>query len=217
MRFYAFDYSLNLKEIGTYPQSEAMVSSYDYGADNSIYKIDYSSRITIDPNFNALALHKKAKVLDLMSSVTVPGLSRIVSPRFWELISKFEYDREYQLFNLTFKRAAEQYDYLFYYNFVSRFEYLDFDKIDFFKTNMIGENAEPIAINSQIELLKYSRRNGDFIQPRRLSFKNVKHDLFRLYGFADNYYVSERLVEASQSAGITGVHFKPIEDLVFIR
>jgi hypothetical protein len=194
-----------------------MVADYDYRAFNSINKIDFTSKIPFTPNLDAIKLTKKAKILDLINSVTVSTSGLIISDSLKKIFHDFNCDPDLQVFDIRLVRNEDSWNYLFYYNFKERLSFLDFESMNFFQTRMLGLDPQPTRINSLDEFLKFEKAEGRYINPDKLIFKSPDYDLFRLYSICGGYYVSERLMNAIKEAGMTGIAFKPLDELVFLR
>lgn len=216
MRYYQMNYSTNKKEIGDFPQSQTMSKGYNYGAPNSVYNLDYWRKITIEPSLDAFELSKKAKILDYMSAVTI-SFGLIITDRFRKVLSGFNCDPDYQVFDLKFVRGIDSWNYIYYFNYSIRTEYISFKDMSFFETSIIGTDPKPININSFEQFKNYNIPVNKSIMPDQLILENPEYDLFRLSNPALGYYVSERLMNAIKEAGMTGIDFKPIDELVFLR
>jgi hypothetical protein len=51
----------------------------------------------------------------------------------------------------------------------------------------------------------------EIIDPDKLANANIEHDCFTLTTYKDPYYVNERVKDALEAAGVTGIEFLPME------
>lgn len=217
MKYFQKNYATERKEVGSFLQSKQMTDEYQFGKPNSIDKINFCDKIQIEPNLNSPVLEKKTKLTDLISTVSIGSSCWIITKRFRELLLDFNCDPEFQLFDIRLVRNEDSWDYLFYYNYKERLSFLDFESMNFFQTRMLGLDPQPVNINSLDEFLKFEKTEGRYINPDKLIFKSPDYDLFRLYSICGGYYISERLMNAIKEAGMTGIAFKPLDELVFLR
>lgn len=216
MNYFKVSYDLNRKVTGTFPQSLQMADDYDHDSPLSYTKQNLKQRLNSNTQL-AISLEKKAKLTDLISTVTL-GDGLVISQRCRDLLNKFKIDPHCQILNVSVNNKQNQVDYFLLFSHYSRLEFLDFESMDIYETNLVGMEKKKIEVTSANQYKSLDIPLTRYVFPEKLIISNSSYDFFRIAdSIALGYYASERLVEAIKHAGLTGFKFEPIEDLIFLR
>ncbi len=208
--------NIDPEAVGACPQSEGMISGYNYLAPNSIRKIDYSKKIDFPLNLDSIRMAHRAKWVDIVNSVVINSLcSKIISKRLMDILENFRLPA-HQIFDAVLKKGKIVKTYSFFYIYEFGQDYIDYEKSEFFIGRSFGSRIESIEINTQEE---YKKAKATTPLPLFVSIdklvllKECPYDMIRLYQGATGYYISDRLKNAMEEAGCVGIRYIPIEDV----
>ena len=221
MKFYLIRQAIDQKVIGKVEatQSTLMTEGYDYGAENSVWKIarkDFTHQDFLKTNFEKIKLEPKAIFTDLISSMAI-------NPLFVTIVHRDLLDFLYQ-FKLaeTFSKEVKvvhpvmniEKEYVAFYQ-ENKYDLIDFGKSEFCVKH-INENwseARPKRFEDEFQLKTFIEEEPWTTSYQATSLKLKEDmDLFRLHKFG-GYIVSERLKEAIEDEKFTGISFEPAENL----
>lgn len=218
MNYYQLNYdSLNPEITGTEFQSVS-----GYAGDIQKEFMPYEGYIDFDFALPQPILEDKAKLTSYLNVVMIPSWLLILNQDLINFLNSFNVDR-YQSWQLEVLHKKETiYDYhLFILNYPKQREMLVFDKSEFY----IGSYSDYQFKGDQVSISSYE----DYLSKKELlSVENpdlfLKHDLltidvtsisddfFRLINAPySGYYVSERLKNAIEDEGFTGMTFQRMD------
>ena len=213
MNYYLIKRSSDIEEIGDTKQT-IFKPPYNPTLPNTFKDIKVGGSIDFELRVPEFLLAPYAKITDFMRMASISySTVKMISPRFLELLQNFQL-ADHQLFKTKVFDKTRGWDYYFFY-FTQTFdeEYVDFEQSEFVITH-ISRIISPIEINS-FEEFKEKRRevrnDSNTVDYISLVFKTEKipYDFFRIYKtFYRGFFVSERLKEAIEAAGLTGMTFK---------
>ncbi|MBB2148268.1 imm11 family protein [Pedobacter gandavensis] len=209
-----------MRIIGYYSQIEQAELPANWDDDpNFVGNIEFA-KADFRPKMPRGILHKKAKLTDLLSACS-PGFERrlLVSKllkNLWELFD----NEHFQFFDCDVITKNLTYEYWLMNPLISNFEFVDFQR----STVVIrkvkpdgGSFLEEVPITSLkefkafLEILGIVDRGRTFIS-RVCLLDNIPKDVFALNHVHGGvgYYVSEKVKNAIEVSGITGIEFAPI-------
>ena len=222
MKFYKLEYSSNIKEVGVQFQSEELIVPGDILND----VIPREGRIEKAFKLPEPILHKKAKRTSLLNVIPVPYHFLVLKNDFIDYLEAFEI-QDHQKWNITVHQKNEILtDYsLFYCPKTYERIIIDFSKSVFLITDGVlfpKKRKEEMAFQDFEEYFEKRRElisiKSLYLHPQNLvlDFRNCKEDLIRLHNMpmtGTGYYLSERLKNAIEEKGFTGMIFKEINDV----
>ncbi len=216
MNFYKLDSSASPKIIGRFPQCQGVEGVYDFGGQNSIWKILHWEPIDPEIVFPIFKLHRSAKLTDFISySFADSKILMLISIKLRDVLLQHKLPK-YQIFNVQVLHKTEFYDYCIFYLSEFNNEFIDFERTQFYLSTALGLWIEPLNINSieSYENIKSSLKEKTFISISKLVLKDhIDFDFFRVYGPMFSSFVSEDLYQAIVREGIKGIEFKALETL----
>jgi hypothetical protein len=221
MKYYSLEHSSDSKVIGksAYPQTEGVYTHIDnpqyfFNAFKENTKID---RVVEFPM--AKIRRKSVKLTDLLSGSGYGFEKRLLISNKLKLVLDNTHFIGFQFFETKVFdfQMIQQYSYWLSNVYLFFPEYVDYSKSELWTDTFDGKGEERVFCDSYEEY----QHKGNLYAPRKIYLRKVEfiesqieHDFFALnnvYG-AMSYYVSERLKEAIESAGCTGMKFiKPDE------
>ncbi|MEZ4971618.1 MAG: hypothetical protein R2814_18495 [Flavobacteriaceae bacterium] len=226
MKYYKLDFSLNVDEVGKYPQIETMYNLGDIEkVDN--YPMAYKQSIDFIWDIPQPILYRQSKLTTLLSggifSSFILLVFRTSFVRFLERFNLGEY-RSWPI-KVHYKGQIFKEYSLFHISYPSDEQYVDYASSEFLiGTSEDWQNPDirkPVKVEgyanyqSLMEVLKENENNAR-IRCNKLifDFTGTDIDMFRLIDipFGEGYYVSERLKTAIEEQGFTGMAFEEIEE-----
>lgn len=222
MKYFKFDRNRTKKETGVseYRQVQHIAGHYKYDSPNSI---SYFWLNSIEPNFQPFLLHFNAKLTDYISNERGAGFF-IFNNNFIEFLSEFMIQKKYSFYpiELTYHNDKSdliqgQYSALVIWKSDKHYNSINFVKSDFYvrykldKTPTKIDNVENLI--SLQEVIKENPASKSIGATRIVLRKSFKYDMFRL-GIFGGLYISERLKNAIEQKGYTGMEFKLMEHIV---
>lgn len=221
MRYFSISNSTNPDIGSTFPQSQAMGCGYKYNAPNSLRNFPVDEFPDFEPNLNCFILHQKAKWTDLISAATLNN-GLLMSERLRAVFLNFKIDA-YKFYPAVVTKREKKMDYYLLYTISKRSLDINLQKSEFYLVNHRGEPLETVRFSSIEELGDYTREavnNVNYVRIKQVVFKKTfdkELDFFCFSIFNFNYIISERLKQAIEAIGATGIKFYEIypEALVF--
>ena len=220
--------STDPKVIGPkYPQCEEMCGEYYYPAPWSVWKIPSEGELKVLPKVDCFELKYHAKVTDLISAIQLSAPSvMLLSERFYNLLMNFNCMCSV-VFESKVMHRKKAYPYRFLYFPEQHVHFIDFKKSRFY----IGDAGRTWRYNISISSFEeYKKEQGKREQQNDIARKKVGEkmeiitllelhldeskidkDLFRLRGPMLAFIVSQRLKDAIESQGLTGMKFTPAQ------
>lgn len=219
MKYHKLEYnSLNIKETGTQFQS---VEGYFGDIQNNIFPIE--GKINFNFELPEPLMQGKAKPTTMLNAVFIPNGFLIFKDYFISFLNEFNIG-EYQTWEMKVlhKNKILTYYNLFNLNYPKQRELIDFKKSHFYlgkysDYKYVGKNIVVSDYENYLSTLEVLKSNQDnFLKCEKivldLSLQNI--DLFKLsIDPLAGYYVSERLKNAIEEKGFTGMTFQEIEEM----
>jgi hypothetical protein len=162
-----------------FPQHQVMSDGYDYSASNSVHRLPLNAVPEFTPNFDTVIIHGHARLVDLFSSSAIHNTGYLVSERFRLVLEQFTMPLHcfYSVPMLHHNKPVHAYYWL----------QLPEPRLALTDALSIGEIEAAIAAEPEIAAVDLLR----LYRPQRYAY----------------CFVSNRLRNAIESAGITGVRF----------
>ncbi len=214
-------YKRSINGSGEYSQIQYIAGRYDYDSPDSISCFWLNST---KPNFQPFLLHSNAKLTDYLSNERGAGFF-IFKNNFINFLSDFNIQKEYSVYpvELTYHKDRSdliqgQYSALVIWKSNEHYNSIDFEKSDFYIQTKIDKSTINFKDKNQllnlIKVMKEKSESRFIIGYDNIVLKNdLKVDIFRL-GIFGGLYVSEKLKDAIEEHGFTGMEFKLMEHIV---
>lgn len=220
MKYYKFDFSSNEKEVGKIPQSHDIVTIGDIQQDF----IPWQGAIDFDFNLPEPILDKKAKQTSFIDVTAVPSFFLVIDDKLLELLKTFNLGN-YQVWKIKTwqnNQLIEKYN-LFLLSDTKQAEYIDYKKSSFY-SKKIGDwdNSsiqKPVFVNNYDEYISEKellRKDKLMLLHSKvtLDLSNATRDMFRIINAPlGGYFISEKLKNAIQEHGSTGMEFTEVSTL----
>lgn len=164
--------------------------------------------------YQKFELERNAKLTDSLYCFGLSGYNNfLVSPKFKDLLERHHLMGHQFIESIVFGRKKTTYNYYFFHNSDLRLpELVDYQKSTFYSTEWLNNNTrKPITLQN-FEEYKYlmsldKEAKMDYHLDQIALSESFDHelDLFNLFPLDCNCYISERLKNAIEEAGITGV------------
>lgn len=171
-------------------------------------------RLFSSPNIQKFELEKNAKLTDSLYCFGLSGYNNfLVSPKFKDLLERHRLMGHQFIESIVYGRKKTTYNYYFFHNSDLRLpELVDYQKSTVYSTEWLNNNTrKPITLQN-FEEYKYlmsldKEAKMDYHLDQIALSESFDHelDLFNLFPLDCNCYISERLKNAIEEAGITGV------------
>lgn len=224
MKYFVMNESLDEKLVGSdFPQVYKFIKGYDEDAPDSLLSL-YKYRDSFPdyvPNLDGVMLAGYAKLTDFLSNGFSHSL-RIISPRAKSVLEQYHLC-PHRFYPLGLYKRKVRHDY-FLFKFVSNYsDFVDYERTSFRERDITsGYKSDPFFIKSREDF--WERREkiktergiswgiwGDRIVMNESFDREL--DFFVISILDANTYVSERLKNAIESAGLTGWEFSPAVNL----
>jgi hypothetical protein len=207
---YQFQHSVDSNEIGYYPQIEEDWKNTKYWGPTSIINTPLEGPITYKPSSPIFNLRKMAKLTDKISSVADSCKMIMIRERLFRLFTEFSLDA-CQCFEEYVNTPTGEVPYrLLYLPYPRDDEFFNWEHCLFYDFHDPEKKIFSVADAREY----YKAHNGKILKPERLVLRDGQpaFDLFRcrFYDGGTRFYVSSRLKQAMEAAGITGVRFEAI-------
>lgn len=220
MKYYCINYSLNLKDVGSFPQVEE--ANHNCNIWDNPYFIEnfHFKEINFNPIVSNAILNKKSKLTDLINAPII-GFSKklLVSDKLKNILNKYRKTGvQFFLSNIFYKNIRIE-NYWILNTYEINMEYIDFNNSVFYETENVFKYTNEIKINSIDEFIKVKNDievKGypyGFIIDRIKLKDNITSDFFTLLHVEGGvkYIVSEKLKNHIERENCTGIEFMPVE------
>ena len=215
MNYYKITDSIDLKEIGVSGQIQTVFHQLAREEQvESIYKINPQKIIDFDFNPPPFKLERMAKKTDWLNNIFLNQMITI-SPRFLKMLEQFSLP-DHQIFPARVFHEDVEFNYfLVYFYPPMQDKFIDFEESEFVK-DYFGAFKNTLEINS---LEEYKVARSQIKLPEGITFsklvfkKDIPYDIFRFFLLGRGIYISEKLKNAIQEAGLTGMEITPIEEI----
>jgi hypothetical protein len=221
-KFYILDHSTDHKVIGSeYPQCTGVLKGYDNEYENpfSLYYFAHQKGKKIDyqPDLSAIKIGLKTKLTDCISCSLGPGNDLVVSSKFKNTLKTFKVS-PLQLFKCVLNRKEEQFNYWWIHYIYSLEEQVDYMKSTFAHSNE-KLHAKLMNVKSYEGYRSFYDNDDTYglVMATKTVIDSPPLDFFVVGQFNQKHYASERLKDALEIRGITGVTFKEATDVYFSR
>ncbi|MDO5655543.1 MAG: hypothetical protein Q4G27_05325 [Flavobacteriaceae bacterium] len=219
MKYYKLVESININEIGIYPQ----VTNTEKFFDTQEFGLGFNERIEKEFILPVPIMENKAKVTSIISVTAIDNSVFLVLKNYFiDFLKKFKIG-DFQFWNIDVyhkKQLIKDY-YLFHLSYPSQKEVIDFEKSKFKikdNTNIILEQKKYTDYHGYQTDWKKLIWEGSVItfDTLYLDFSSANLDLIRIIDIDSigiGYYVSERLKNAIEKEKFTGFAFQEIEEM----
>lgn len=213
MKYYYLTKSINIDEVGCFPQSES--------AENYSFMSSELSILDIQP---IPILKSKAKLTSLLLSVPLSLPKLILDDELLEFLKSFITDK-YLYSKIKVRKGNVFFENYNLFVLLSTSEEMigDFSKSEFYEGNRIDweYRGGKVILNSYDEYLNFTEQkkdNSSFVLKTtklHLDFSSINKDFIFIEKFPiiSGYLVSEKLKNAIEEKGFTGIAFKEIEEM----
>ena len=222
--YYKISPSVDLEVIGSSaPLDMKWREQLDPWAPNCLYGLPHSGLLPADARFPDYILSEEGKLTDYTFDSSL-GRYLFISKRFLEVIRQFKLD-EHQIFDSPIQANGMMHPYFILYLVHERREFVLWEKSVFYKRpkaidwkqaaidkKMPEDNEfEPVSGLTFDEFVKLD--NSRLIGRKEVLLDRIvlEYDLLRITWPAHQIIVSQRLKDAIQQAGLTGMDFKPAD------
>lgn len=223
MKYFIMEESLNEKIIGSdFPQVYKFIKGYDEDAPDALFSL-YKYKDTFPdyiPNLDGVMLAGYAKLTDFVSNGFSPFLL-IMNEKAKDILGQFHLC-PHKFYSLGLYRRKIKNDYFLFHYHSNYSDFVDYQKR--LLENIIHSDFNPIPFcqfqgGILGEKKSYKNRKGiscGIRGDRIVMNKDFDHELdFFVISILDgNTYVSERLKNAIETAGLTGWEFTPATNLI---
>ncbi|KAF9659324.1 hypothetical protein HBA12_03495 [Tenacibaculum mesophilum] len=218
MRYYKLTFSNSIKEIGAFPQSEDCILG-DIQQDF----IPLEGIIDIDFKLPEPILEKKAKRTSYIKVVAISDFL-VINDDLLGFLKKFNIGnhQDWKIKVWQNKQLLPNYN-LFFINDVKQDTYIDFSNSEFYSKKLGDwDNSsvqQSVLVNDYHEYLfeKEKLRKDKLLLLHHkvtLNLSKTNEDMFRFVNVSPNgYFVSEKLKNAIEENGFTGIEFIEVSEL----
>jgi hypothetical protein len=209
LKLFKLAHNLEIAEIGYYPQVEiSWPWSIDYWGERSFVNTPLSGSVREDVVFPRFNLASQAKANDWVGNGAALEISYLfVSTRLYELMRSFQMDN-HQQFPVPVETSVDTLGYhLIYFLWPRSDDFIDWQNTIFQRTSASGETNLEQFNNTRERQFAKNNYELSMYQPGIHSEK-ITCDAFRFGGYDMGFYVSERLKNAMESAGMTGIVYE---------
>lgn len=218
MKYFEIRNSLDLKEIGKYPQVENAKANCHIWDDPQFIDRFGFNRIDSEVITSNAILHERAKITDLLSAFIVGfSLKLLISSKLKNILEKYS-NSKFQFFNAPIIYKNEYYEnYWLMHTHTFSYNYIDFAKSNFvLRKRKTGggtylENIEIKTIDDFKKVLNYDLRSKriHFLCNNVILKSAISEDFFSLRHVSGGFkhFVSEKLKEEIEKQNCTGIEF----------
>ena len=222
MKWYSIRDEFDPKVVGNVRgiQSEYMFEGYNYGGEYSVRRIankNFDCHRFLKIDFGRIRLKPAALYTDLISSVLINKFFVLVlSKALSDYLKKFQlppiFEKEV---GVSHPKLQMELEYRAFY-MENNYNLINFDKSRF----LIGENGTPYE-NDVIKKFQDKDEFEDFLHAKSWKVRlrvgklvvKTNYDLIR-FRTLGGYFVSEKLKEAIEQEGFTGMRFEPADFVI---
>lgn len=219
VKFFKISYSTDLTIVGEYPQIQKVIYS-DSPHWHPLYfrnvLTSYHEKLDFTPIFDTFSIVNKAKFTDILSTVLS---AYVFNEKMLNVLSNFTMSSTFAAYPIKVQKRLKIVDYYFFYLHNDDYAHLDIKETIFYEEkaqSLIDDPRRYIKINDISEINDWGKWHSKFpkLKVEKLIYKNEIKDLDLLdgtYGDEAGYFVSLRLKEALEKAGISGILFEEVE------
>ncbi len=225
MKYFKLTNSTDINEIGYYPQDDGKIINIgSLGGINGDYSIGALGKIKQIEKLPELYLAPKAIETTYITSTAIPPWFLTIKNDFITFLNDFNID-SYQSWKIKVvhdKIVLTNYS-LFHISIPSQDKYIDFEKSEFYLKELGNLNKinfpQLVSFNDYEEYVIEKdklRKNEMILMHKRVTINldKIKEDMFRLVNTPlGGYFVSEKLKNAIEEKGFTGMRFKEITEI----
>jgi len=207
MEYFKLKSAIEDQIVGVYPQSIKMTDDYFVRRSDSIWEMDIHSKIP--PNLDGIQLVKHARATDLLSVVPIsPIFGLVISEEGKEVLQNFNAPphRFFEVKVYDHQKNETQKNYFLFRLLDFQNESISFERSKFMVSTK--EKIQTLAIRTAADLKNLSPELCMDMYPKLISLRSdFQFDIF-YFDKIGGYFVSERLKNAVESAGLTGMRFE---------
>lgn len=225
MKYYIVNDSLDEAVVGKdYPQAYKFMKGYDGDAPNGIiglYKYDVEFPDFI-PDLDGIMLSGSAKLTDVVSNGYCSDFF-IVSEKVKRILEQYTLC-PHRFYPLGLYKRKVKYDYFLLHIISVYVDYVDYNRTSFMDCDIFTNKKDgDVIVTSLDDLLqkrdeiKKAKGRSQTVWGERIVMNehfDKETDFFVISRFDANIYMSERLKNAIEAAGVTGWVFTPATNLI---
>ena len=201
-----FKLAVDASVVGVYPQvGERWPWSADRWGPDSYTMTPLKGPIEFEIIFPHFVLEDGAKLTDWVSTPNVDRNYLMVSTRLMDLLKEYRLD-EYQYFPAPVHTPKGIVDYhLIYFPWPRQDDFIDWEK------SLFKEDNEGVSVELRFqESRRFLMENNDNTKMKEAVIfpDKITMDVFRFTNYRSGFYVSERLKNAMEAAGMTGILYE---------
>lgn len=216
-RYYLCDYSVEVDEIGWFPQCHQFVDGISESQRQKFYRVDKAASQTKTKlakdirHLNGLKIFGWAKRTDILSCI-VPAIP-CLDEKTMNVFKNFDLGNHYFI-PTKFDRRGKIFNYWFLYVANPVLQFLNYPECKFLERGLLSGPApfpvEPIGSYAEfLEYLKHLRQCSRVIEPLKIVMNSDfpdSLDMFTIYDlFLSQFFLSERLCDALKANRISGL------------
>lgn len=220
MKYYKLNLSSDLKMVGKIPQSEKGVTIGDIQQDF----MPWQGKIDFDFNLPEPILEKKAELVSILDVAFMRPWFLVIDDKLLEFLKNFNLGnhQNWKIKTWQNNQLIEKYN-LFFLNDTKQSEYIDYKKSSFY-SKKLGDWD-----NSSIQKPVFVENYDEYVSEKELLRKDklmllhskvtldlskATEDMFRIINAPlGGYFISEKLKNAIQEHGSTGMEFTEVSTL----
>ena len=204
------------REIGSnFPQSTSM-ENCDLDCNNGVYELMKSAKElpNFDPDIGNVVVESYAKLTDIISTAYFNQfLGKLLNQRALDVFLSHKIPM-HKVYPVTVIYKGQNYAYYWLHIVSNEYALINFSKSKFIKTSPIGRKTGDISIKSHSDYIEEQNKGyqGYSINFEQLFLDKhaIKHDLFSIKDGLSEIFVSNRLKEALEANGVTGLAFREL-------
>lgn len=216
--YYIVEHSINIKIVGKFFQSETIAWNYGNIDNPKLLSNIYFQKVDFDPIVPIPILHKKSKITDLISCVNATCSGQLImSKKLKSIILRYRNDG-LQFFKTSIIQGDIKYDDYFSMNmYESNMEFVDFIKSNInvrAKKKEGGTELIKVQVNTLEEFLNsidFHKKKMEIVTIDNVFLNHMVDEDFFMLKNGVKMIASEKLKKEIESAGCTGIEFRPIE------
>ena len=219
VKFFKISCSTDLTIVGEYPQMQKIIyANSPYWHPHYFRNVltSYDEKLDFIPIFDTFSIVNKAKFTDILSTVLS---AHIFNEKMLNVLYSFTMSSTFSAHPIKVQKGQKTLDYYFFYLHNDNYTYLDTKETVFYEEKnqaLIDDPKRYVKINNISEINDWEKWHSKFpkLKVEKLIYKPEIKDLDLLdgtYGDEAGYFVSPRLKEALERAGISGISFEEVE------
>ncbi|PWN60447.1 hypothetical protein [Chryseobacterium viscerum] len=219
MKYYIIQESLNLKIVGSFPQTNDAKHNCDIWSEPKFIEHQELNKLDFIPITSNAILRAKSKLTDLISTSGIGFTRKLLVSGKLKSIIELHANPDVQYFEAPIIHNNNFIsDYYVLYVNKAGFEFLDFVNCDFYLMDGLFDEKQKLTVNNYEDFLMQLKSIEVKGWPNNMKIKKIKIiegavNFLALKNVEGGiqYLVSETLKNEIEDAGCTGIEFQPSE------